>query len=87
MVENQIKDDGLEAFLNELQDVKPIEQSDTVATSQQKNTLAQQLKRQAIEASQNFVNNYLSVEKVEPVDPYDISASNKMGYNKVFSKI
>jgi DNA-nicking Smr family endonuclease len=71
MVENQIKDDGLEAFLNELQDVKPIKQSDTVATSQQKNTLAQQLKRQAIEASQNFVNNYLSVEKVEPVDPYD----------------
>jgi DNA-nicking Smr family endonuclease len=42
-----------------------------VLTGQQKNTLAQQLKRQAIEASQHLVNNYLSVEKVEPVDPYD----------------
>ena len=71
MVDNQLVVDGLEEFLNELQDVKPIEQSDTVATSQQKNTLAQQLKRQSIEASQNLVNNYLSVEKVEPVDPYD----------------
>ena len=71
MVDNQLVVDGLEEFLNELQDVKPIEQSDTVATSQQKNTLAQQLKRQAIEASQNIVNNYLSVERVDPVDPYD----------------
>ena len=71
MVDDQIIDDGLEDFLNELQDVKPIKQLDIVATSQQKSTLAQQLKRQAIEASQNLVNNYLSVEKVEPVDPYD----------------
>jgi len=71
MIDNQIVEDGLEDFLSEFQDVKPIKQSDIVATSQQKNTLAQQLKRQAIEASQNLVNNYLSVEKVEPVDPYD----------------
>ena len=71
MVDDQIIDDGLEDFLNELQDVKPIKQLDIVATSQQKSTLAQQLKRQAIESSQNLVNNYLSVEKVEPVDPYD----------------
>lgn len=68
---DHITDVGLEEFLNELQDVKPIEKLDTVATSQQKNSLTQQLKRQAIEASQSLVNNYLSVEKVEPVDPYD----------------
>jgi DNA-nicking Smr family endonuclease len=68
---DHITDVGLEEFLNELQDVKPIEKLDTVATSHQKNSLTQQLKRQAIEASQNLVNNYLSVEKVEPVDPYD----------------
>ncbi|MFT6988076.1 MAG: DNA-nicking Smr family endonuclease [Paraglaciecola sp.] len=71
MANIEILNDGLDEFLNELKDVKPIEQTDTVATSQQKNTLAQQLKRQAIEASQHLVNNYLSVEKVEPVDPYD----------------
>ena len=71
MANNEVLDQGLDEFLNEFKDVKPIEQTDTVPTSQQKNTLAQQLKRQAIEASQNIINNYLSVEKVEPVDPYD----------------
>ncbi len=64
-------DDGLDAFLNELKDVKPIQQTDRALTNQPKNTLAQQLKRQAIEDNQNLINNYLSVEKVEPVDPYD----------------
>ncbi|WP_293749663.1 DNA endonuclease SmrA [uncultured Paraglaciecola sp.] len=71
MTHSEILDDELNEFLNELNDVKPIEKIDTVPTNQQKNTLAQQLKRQAIEASQNLTNNYLSVEKVEPVDPYD----------------
>mgnify|MGYP003625085175 CR=1 FL=1 len=67
----EIFDEGLDEFLNELKDVKPIQQIDTVPTSHQKNTLAQQLKRQAIESTLNLTNNYLSVEKVEPVDPYD----------------
>ena len=71
MINNEILDDGLEQFLKELQDVKPINKTDTVATCQQKNTLAQQLKRQAIEASIHLVDNYLSIENVEPVDPYD----------------
>lgn len=71
MTHSEILDDELNEFLNELNDVTPIKKVDTVTTSQQKNTLAQQLKRQAIEASQSFTNNYLSVEKVEPVDPYD----------------
>jgi len=71
MKNNEILNDGLDAFLNELKDVKPIQQTDRALTSQPKNTLAQQLKRQAIEANQNLINNYLSVEKVEPVDPYD----------------
>ena len=71
MANDEMLDDGLDAFLKELQDVKPIEQTKTVLTGQQKNTLAQQLKRQAIEASLDLINNYLSVEKVEPIDPYD----------------
>ena len=71
MTNNEIWDSDLDAFLNEFKDVKPIEKTDKVLTGQQKNTLAQQLKRQAIEASQHIINNYLSVEKVDPVDPYD----------------
>jgi DNA-nicking Smr family endonuclease len=71
MANNEILDDGLDAFLNELKGVKPIQKTDRVLTVQPKNTLAQQLKRQAIEVNQNLINNYLSVEKVEPVDPYD----------------
>ena len=71
MKNNEILNDGLDAFLNELKDVKPIQQTDRALTNQPKNTLAQQLKRQAIEDNQNLINNYLSVEKVEPVDPYD----------------
>jgi DNA-nicking Smr family endonuclease len=71
MANDEILNDGLDAFLNELKGVKPIQQTDRVLTVQPKNTLAQQLKRQAIEVNQNLINNYLSVEKVEPVDPYD----------------
>jgi DNA-nicking Smr family endonuclease len=71
MTNNEMLDDGLDAFLNELKDVKPIQQTDRALTNQPKNTLAQQLKRQAIEDNQNLINNYLSVEKVETVDPYD----------------
>jgi DNA-nicking Smr family endonuclease len=71
MTDIEILDDGLDEFLKELKDVKPIEPTDTVLTVHQKNTLAKQLKRQAIEASLNLINNYLSVEKVEPIDPYD----------------
>jgi DNA-nicking Smr family endonuclease len=79
MTDIEILDDGLDEFLNELKDVKPIEPTDTVLTSNQKNTLAQQLKRQAIEASLNLINNYLSVEKVEPVDPYDFISFKQDG--------
>lgn len=64
-------EDGLMAFLEELKDVRPMQANDTVRTTQVKNTLAQQLKRQALEVTTPLTNNYLSVEKVEPVDPYD----------------
>jgi DNA-nicking Smr family endonuclease len=79
MTDIEILDDGLDEFLNELKDVKPIEPTDTVLTGNQKSTLAQQLKRQAIEASLNLINNYLSVEKVEPVDPYDFISFKQDG--------
>lgn len=58
-------------FLDQLKDVTPITQGDKVPTSVPKNTLAQQLKRQALEVNNPLANNYLSVEEVEPLDPYD----------------
>ncbi|MFT7411843.1 MAG: hypothetical protein ACI9J4_000182 [Paraglaciecola sp.] len=52
--------------------------NDTVPNSQPKNTLTQQLKIQAMESSDN----YLSVEKVEPVDTYDRIRFKKHRTNK-----
>jgi hypothetical protein len=49
-----------------------------VPNSQPKSTLTQQLKIQAMESSDN----YLSVEKVEPVDPYDRIRLKKHRTNK-----
>ena len=47
MANNEILDDGLDAFLNELKGVKPIQKTDRVLTVQPKNTLAQQIKKSA----------------------------------------
>lgn len=71
MLKNNQKDDELLEFLDQLKDVTPITQGDKVPTRVPKNTLAQQLKRQALEVSKPLANNYLSVEEVEPLDPYD----------------
>lgn len=85
---NEILNDGLDEFLNELKDVKPIKKTDTVPINQPKSTLAQQLKRQAIETNQNLINNYLSVENVEPVDPYDHISFKQDGVQQgVFKKL
>jgi DNA-nicking Smr family endonuclease len=64
-------DDELMEFLDQLKDVRPMQQDDKIRTTVAKNTLAQQLKRQALELNNTLANNYLSVEKVEPLDPYD----------------
>ena len=43
MTHNEILDDGLDEFLNEFKDVKPIEQTTTLPTAQQKNTFPENL--------------------------------------------
>ncbi|MDU0354513.1 DNA endonuclease SmrA [Paraglaciecola aquimarina] len=58
-------------FFNEFKDVTPIKNANVVQTARNGDSLAKQLKRKAIAVEQNLTNNYLSVEKVEPVDPYD----------------
>ncbi|MFT2093027.1 DNA endonuclease SmrA [Paraglaciecola sp. 2405UD69-4] len=58
-------------FLKEFKDVKPLKQDNKLHIQQSKVTLAKQLKRQQIEAENNHVRNYLSLEDIEPIDPYD----------------
>jgi DNA-nicking Smr family endonuclease len=57
-------------FFEELRDVKPLKPDNKVTFNSNVQTLAQQLKRQAIEQELQQLKNYLSVEKVEPIDPY-----------------
>ena len=66
-------------FFDEMKDVKPILQDTNVFAAKPSNTLAQQLKREAIEKEHSHLNNYLSVEKVEPVDPLDYLSFKKSG--------
>ena len=66
-------------FFDEMKDVKPIGQDTVVFQSKPSQTLAQQLKREAIEKEHSQLRNYLSVEKVEPVDPLDYISFKKSG--------
>lgn len=66
-------------FLDAMKDVTPIRQDDRVSPAKPQHTLAQQLKRQALEKEQHQRTNYLSVEKVDPVDPLDMLFYKKPG--------
>ncbi|MBF7072295.1 DNA endonuclease SmrA [Glaciecola sp. MH2013] len=60
------------SFFEEMNDVKPLAKSDKVAVfNKPKETLAQKLKREALEAEIEKDDNGLSVERVEPVAPHD----------------
>lgn len=60
------------SFFEEMSDVKPITQSNkAVLNTKTPETLAQRLKREAMEAEIEKDDNGLSVEKVEPLDPHD----------------
>lgn len=66
-------------FFSAMKDVKPLKQDDKVLTRKSSAPLAAQLKREAIERQENSPKNYLSVEKVEPVAPYDPLSYKKDG--------
>ena len=66
-------------FFDEMKDVKPIRQDTAVFQSKPSQTLAQQLKREAIAKDHTQLRNYLSVEKVEPLDPFDYLSYKKSG--------
>ncbi len=56
----EVNEDDM-AFFAEMQDVKPIKQSDTVSVSRREKTLAQQLKREALEREQRPDGNFLAI--------------------------
>jgi DNA-nicking Smr family endonuclease len=70
----------LDSFLAEMADVKPMETTNTVAlNSKNKETLAQKLKRRALEKEIQQDDNGLSVDKVDPVDPHDFLSYKQDG--------
>lgn len=67
------------AFMEAMKDVTPIKQDIAVTTSRSEPTLAQTLKRQALEKELKADRNYLSVESVTPLDPMDMLSYKKDG--------
>ncbi|MGY0624473.1 MAG: DNA endonuclease SmrA [Paraglaciecola chathamensis] len=61
-----------EDFLSAMSDVTPLGPDDKVNTTQTQKTLAQQLKRKALEQQLNKANNFLSTEITHLVAPNDI---------------
>lgn len=72
-------DESSQFFFDAMQDVKPIKQDNKVQLFRQTDHLARQLKRQAIERELLTESNYLSIEKVEPLDPFDMLSYKKDG--------
>jgi DNA-nicking Smr family endonuclease len=60
-------------------DVTPFKQGDRITIAKPKHTLAQELKREALEREHNPNQNYLSVETVTPLEPYDMLEYKKAG--------
>ncbi len=67
------------SFLAEMQDVTPLKAAPKVHTVQEEKSLSAQLKRQAMEKHIALDDNGLSIEKVDPVDPYDFIQFKKDG--------
>lgn len=72
--------DDEKSFFSEMADVKPLKKDKTVVHTARKNaTLAQQLKREAIEKEIALDENGLSIDFVTPVDPLDFITYKKDG--------
>lgn len=72
--------DESNAFAEAMSDVTPLKQGDKVrSSSSDSNALAKRLKREALERQQQEDANYLRVEAVDPVDPYDFICFKKDG--------
>jgi len=70
--------DDFQDFLQEMGDVKPIKSDDRVRLDNTQQTLAKQLRREAIAANQQRLNPF-TMEGVKPVDPLDYLEYKKPG--------
>jgi DNA-nicking Smr family endonuclease len=66
-------------FTDEFKDVKPLKPDDKVVVQVAGHTLAQQLKRQAIESELAEERNYLCLDNIKPIDPYALFSYKKDG--------
>jgi DNA-nicking Smr family endonuclease len=67
-----IYNDDEVSFMAQMQDVRPIGEVNKIAVSSKHNeTLAQRLKREALEKQISLDDNGLSVDYVNPIDPHD----------------
>lgn len=70
----------IDSFLEEMADVKPIARPNKIeSTGKQPESLAQKLKRRALEQQIANDDNGLSIEKVSPVDPHDFLSYKQDG--------
>ncbi len=87
-MQNSSNDNDLDVFLREMQDVTPIEQDNTPAASKKAPTLAQQLKRQALEKTSREDAIPFSTEIRHAMSPFDEICYKKEGVqNKVFKNL
>jgi len=77
------------SFLEAMQDVKPLKPNNTLHVSQNTSpSLAQKLKKQAIEREQKQQQNPLSLELQHQIDPHDFISFKKDGVQEaVFKKL
>ena len=81
---NPQEDEFLEAF----KDVRPLAKNDKVIINDTKGTLAQKLKRQAIEEELRQNRNHLCMEAPGPIDPYELLSFKKDGVqHEVFKNL
>lgn len=77
-----------QTFWDEMKDVKPLPKNDKIDLTPPEHTLAQQLKREALEREVKHLRNFLSVEKVEPLDPFDYLSYKESGVQEgVFKQL
>lgn len=83
-----MQDKDFELFREQMSDVKPIRQETAVHSAKSKLTEAQIARQQAAQADDENLDDYLSMEYVEPVNPSDTISYKKDGVQEgVYKKL
>ena len=75
----QDKNDDVLALMAEMSDVKPLAQTEHVTITPQETSLAQKLKREALEREEAKLAYQLTLELQEYLDPYDLLTHKQDG--------